>query len=48
MKNSSQVPPRFTYPVSEKVFKQVYDSPSSSPGKYKWFTKEEGVRTIEK
>ncbi len=48
MKKTSQPPPRFTYPVSEKVFKQVYDSPASLPGKYKWLTKEEDVRAIEK
>ncbi|MFI0429206.1 hypothetical protein [Mariniflexile sp. HMF6888] len=39
---------RFTYPVSDRVFKQVYDSPASLPGKLKWLTKEEDVRAIEK
>ncbi len=39
---------RFTYPVSNEVFKQVYDSPKSLPGKHKWLTKEEDVRAIEK
>jgi hypothetical protein len=48
MKNISQTKQRFTYPVSDKVFKQVYDSPASLPGKYKWLTKEEDVRAIEK
>ena len=37
-----------TRPVSNKVFKAVYDSPASLPGKYKWVTKEEDVRQIEK
>ncbi|OJY88719.1 MAG: hypothetical protein BGP13_17445 [Sphingobacteriales bacterium 40-81] len=30
------------------MFKQVYDSPTSLPGKYKWLTKEEDVKAIEK
>jgi len=46
MKNKSQQ--RFTYPVSDKVFKQVYDSPASLPGKLKWLTKDDDVRAIEK
>jgi hypothetical protein len=41
-------PPRNTYPVSNEVFKKVYDSPASLPGKYKWLTKEADVRAIEK
>lgn len=40
MKNKTQPTQRFTYPINEKVFKQVYDSPASLPGKYKWLTKE--------
>jgi len=48
MKNSNQKPGRFTYPVSDEVFKQIYDSPASLPGKHKWLTKEEDVRAIEK
>jgi len=39
MKNETQTPQRFTYSVNDKVFKQVYDSPVSLPGKYKWLTK---------
>ena len=39
---------RFTYPVNDVLFKQVYDSPKSLPGKHKWLTKEEDVRAIEK
>jgi hypothetical protein len=41
-------PQRFTYPVSNEVFKKVYDSPASLPGKHKWLTKDEDVRAIEK
>ena len=33
--------------VSEEIFKQVYDSPSSLPGKQKWVTSDRDVRTIE-
>lgn len=33
MKNKAQLPQLFTYPMSEKGFKQVSDSPSSLPGK---------------
>ena len=39
---------RFTYPASDKIFKQVYDSPASLPGKFKWLTSEEDVRAMEK
>lgn len=39
---------RFTYPVNDSLFKQVYDSPASLPGRQKWLTKEEDVRAIEK
>ena len=38
---------RSTRVVSEKVFRQVYDSPHSLPGKEKWVTSHEDVRTIE-
>jgi len=34
--------------VSPEVFKQVYDSPHSLPGKDKWVTNEGDVRVIEK
>ncbi len=34
--------------VSAEVFKQVYDSPLSLPGKERWVTKDEDVRSIEK
>jgi hypothetical protein len=38
---------RSTRTVNEEVFKQVYDSPHSLPGKEKWVTSHEDVRTIE-
>jgi hypothetical protein len=34
--------------VSPEIFKQVYDSLLSPPGKHRWITKDEDVRTIEK
>jgi hypothetical protein len=34
--------------VDEDVFKQVYDSPLSLPGKEKWLTTDEDVRAIER
>ena len=37
-----------TMPVNTEIFKAVYNSPASLPGKQKWITKEEDVRTIEK
>jgi hypothetical protein len=33
--------------VSAEIFKQVHDPPHSLPGKKKWVTKNEDVRTIE-
>lgn len=39
--------PRNTFPVSDKVFKAVYDSPHSLPGKHKWLTVEGDVGKIE-
>ena len=37
-----------THPVSDDVFRQVYDSPVALPGRYKWLTTDEDVRQIEK
>jgi len=34
--------------VSPEIFKQVYDSPLSLPGKHRWVTNDEDIRTIEK
>ncbi len=36
-----------THPVSDEIFRQVYDSPASLPGRHKWVTREEDVRQIE-
>ena len=36
-----------TVPVSDELFKQVYDSPASLPGKERWVTIDEDVRRIE-
>jgi hypothetical protein len=37
-----------TVKVDAELFKQVYDSPSSLPGKFAWTTRDEDVRKIEK
>jgi hypothetical protein len=37
-----------TVPVSEAVFREVYDSPASLPGRHRWLTKDSDVREIEK
>jgi len=34
--------------VSDELFRQVYDSPHSLPGKHKWVTTDEDVRQIER
>jgi hypothetical protein len=39
---------RATQRVSAEIFKQVYDSPKSLPGKHRWVTRDEDVRMIEK
>ncbi len=39
---------RATVEVSAEVFRQVYDSPASLPGREKWVTPEEDVRAIER
>ncbi len=41
------ISPRNTFPVSDSVFKAVYDSPRSLPGKHKWLTTDADVRKIE-
>ena len=43
-----QTPERTTHVVSPEVFQQVYDSPASLPGAYRWVTRDEDVRAIEK
>jgi len=37
-----------THPVTNDVFKAVYDSPASLPGRFKWLTSDRDVRRIEK
>ena len=36
-----------THPVSAEVFRQVYDSPVSLPGRDRWLTSDEDVRKVE-
>lgn len=36
-----------TYAVDDKIFRTVYDSPTSLPGRHKWLTSEQDVRAIE-
>src|SRR3989337_3005082 len=36
-----------TVPVSNTVFREVYDSPASLPGRYQWLTRDQDVRQIE-
>ena len=38
---------RRTIPVDDAVFRTVYDSPASLPGRYKWLTSDDDVRRIE-
>jgi len=39
---------RATYPVSEELFRAVYDSPDSLPGEHSWVTPDADVREIER
>ena len=45
---NTPAPKQQTFPVSNEVFKMVYDAPSSLPGKHKWVTTDKDVRAIEK
>lgn len=36
-----------THPVSDDLFRIVYDSPAALPGRYKWLTSDQDVRKIE-
>jgi hypothetical protein len=48
-KNASTAKPaRTTLVVSPEIFKEVYDSPHSLPGKFRWVTSHDDVRTIER
>ena|SRR5215203_2883410 len=46
-RKSSQESRSSTRVVSDDVFRQVYDSPHYLPGKERWVTSDEDVRTIE-
>jgi hypothetical protein len=39
---------RKTRVVAPEIFRQVYDSPASLPGKHRWITTDADVRSIEK
>lgn len=39
---------RATRPVDEGLFKEVYDSPRSLPGKHQWVTNDDDVRETER
>ena len=48
-KSKAQEPPaRSTRIVSEELFRQVYESPRSLPGKHRWVTNSQDVRRIER
>ena len=47
-KSGSVAQGQTTRVVSPEIFKQVYDSPLSLPGRDRWVTKDEDVRIIEK
>jgi hypothetical protein len=49
-KNKSSTPTKkpTTRVVTDEIFKQVYDSPQSLPGKHRWVTSDADVRGIEK
>jgi len=40
--------PRHTRAVSDEVFRAVYDSPASLPGRQRWVTPDQDVRKLEK
>ncbi len=40
-------PGKQTHVVSDRVFKIIYDSPASLPGRFKWLTSDEDVRKVE-
>ena len=44
---NTTAPKQHTFPVTNEVFKMVYDAPSSLPGKHKWVTTDEDLRKIE-
>jgi hypothetical protein len=42
------MPQRHTYAVSDALFREVYDSPASLPGRHRWQTRAQDVRRLEK
>jgi len=42
------MPQRQTHAVSDAIFRQVYESPASLPGRYRWLTRDPDVRRLEK
>ena len=48
MKKQKESQKRNTIEVNDDVFRQVYESPASLPGKRKWVTSDKDVREIEK
>lgn len=40
--------PRHTRAVSDEIFRAVYDSPASLPGRERWVTPDQDVRKLEK
>ena len=40
MKSTKPKSNRLTVPVTREVFRQVYNSPASVPGKHKWLTRD--------
>jgi hypothetical protein len=48
MTASDRADQKSTFMVGNDLFQQVYDSPSSLPGKEQWVTRDEDVRQIEK
>ena len=47
-KRTTAAAPPTTRAVSDDVFRQVYDSPRSLPGKERWVTSDDDVRAIER
>lgn len=46
-KRRSQELQRQTHALNNAVFHEMYDSPSSLPGRYRWLTRDKDVRKIE-
>ena len=48
MKRKNGTTKKTTVRVTDAVFRAVYDSPASLPGRHKWLTSDEDVRRLEK